>query len=125
MGFAKNLGSALNELATIVRPATIHRWIRERSGNKKKQPKRGRPRIVEQIETRIRKLGKNSGWGYTRILGELKKLGIESVTRNTTKNILGFWAKSNLAIQFHSVSMTVDTTVMIYLQCRHHAIRTS
>lgn len=60
-----------------MRPATIHRWIRERSGNKKKQPKRGRPRIVEQIETRIRKLGKNSRWGYTRILGELKKLGIE------------------------------------------------
>ncbi len=26
--------------------------------------------------------------GYTRILGELKKLGIESVTRNTLKNIL-------------------------------------
>ncbi len=26
--------------------------------------------------------------GYTRILGELKKIGIESVTRNTVKNIL-------------------------------------
>ena len=27
--FAKNLGSALNEIATIVHPATIRRWIRE------------------------------------------------------------------------------------------------
>jgi putative transposase len=27
--FAKNVGSALNELATIVYPATIRRWIRE------------------------------------------------------------------------------------------------
>lgn len=28
--FAKNLGSALNELATIVHPATIRRWISKR-----------------------------------------------------------------------------------------------
>jgi putative transposase len=27
--FAKNLGSALNDLATIVHPGTIRRWIRE------------------------------------------------------------------------------------------------
>ncbi len=30
----------------------------------------------------------DTGWGYCRILGELKKLGINSVTRNTVKNIL-------------------------------------
>ncbi len=35
----------------------------------------------------ILKLAKETGWGYCRILGELKKLGIESVTRNTVKNI--------------------------------------
>lgn len=86
--FAKNLGSALNELATIVHPSTIRRWIREQSGNKKKRPKRGRPRTAEQIEKLILKLAKDTGWGYTRILGELKKLGVESVTRNTVKNIL-------------------------------------
>jgi putative transposase len=89
--FAKNLGSALNDLATIVHPATIRRWMREQSGKKTKQPKqpkRGRPRTAEQIEKLILKLAKDTGWGYTRILGELKKLGIESVTRNTVKNIL-------------------------------------
>ncbi|TWT84570.1 Integrase core domain protein [Planctomycetes bacterium CA13] len=86
--FAKNLGSALNELATIVHPSTIRVWIREQSGNKKKQPKRGRPRTAEQIEKLIVKLAKDTDWGYTRILGELKKLGVQSVTRNTVKNIL-------------------------------------
>jgi putative transposase len=86
--FAKNLGSALNELATIVHPATIRRWIREQSGKKKQRPTRGRPRTAEQIEKLILKLAKDTGWGYTRILGELKKLGISSVTRNTVKNIL-------------------------------------
>jgi putative transposase len=86
--FAKNLGSALNELATIVHPATIRRWIREQSGKKKQRPTHGRPRTAEQIEKLILKLAKDTGWGYTRILGELKKLGVESVTRNTVKNIL-------------------------------------
>jgi putative transposase len=33
-------------------------------------------------------LAKDNGWGYTRILGELRKLNIRSVCRNTVKNIL-------------------------------------
>ncbi len=33
-------------------------------------------------------LAKDNGWGYTRILGELRKLGIKAVSRNTVKNIL-------------------------------------
>ncbi len=87
--FAKNLGSALNELATIVHPSTIRRWIRDASDNVAKARKNvGRPRTAEQIEKLILKLAKDNSWGYTRILGELKKLGIESVTRNTVKNIL-------------------------------------
>ncbi len=87
--FAKNLGSALNELATIVHPTTIRRWIREASDKVKRAKKNvGRPRTAEQIEKLILKLAKDNSWGYTRILGELKKLGIESVTRNTVKNIL-------------------------------------
>ena len=33
-------------------------------------------------------LAKDNGWGYTRIVGELRKLGIKAVSRNTVKNIL-------------------------------------
>jgi putative transposase len=74
--FAKKLGSALNEIATIVHPGTIRRWIREASAKKStRQKKGGRPRTEEQIEKLILKLAKDNGWGYTRILGELKKLG--------------------------------------------------
>jgi len=87
--FAKNLGSALNHLATIAHPSTIRKWIRDASGRVPKTKKNvGRPRTAEQIEKLILKLAKDNSWGYTRILGELKKLGIESVTRNTVKNIL-------------------------------------
>jgi putative transposase len=87
--FAKNLGSALNELATIVHPGTIRRWIRESVKKKSaRQNKGGRPKTAEQIEKLILKLAKETGWGYTRILGELKKFGLQSVSKNTVKNIL-------------------------------------
>jgi putative transposase len=33
-------------------------------------------------------MARETGWGYTRILGELKKLGIGSVSRSTVRNIL-------------------------------------
>ena len=38
--FAKKLGSALNELATIVHPAIIRRWIRD-AKSKKSAPQEG------------------------------------------------------------------------------------
>lgn len=34
------------------------------------------------------KLARENSWGYTRILGELRKLGIKSISRQTVKNIL-------------------------------------
>ncbi len=84
--FAKKLGPALNELATIVHPGTIRRWIRDASAKKSARRKKiGRPRTSEQIEKLILKLAKDNDWGYTRILGELRKLGIQSVTRNTSR----------------------------------------
>jgi putative transposase len=88
--FAKKLGSALNELATIVHPGTTRRWIRESLSKKaaRKNSKSGRPRTAQDIEKLILKLAKETGWGYCRVLGEREKPGIESVTRNTVKNIL-------------------------------------
>jgi putative transposase len=47
-----------------------------------------RRRTPEQIRRLILKLAKENQWGYTRILGELRKLGIESLSRNTVKRIL-------------------------------------
>ena len=66
--FGKKLGSALNELATIVHPGTIRRWIREQAAKKSKKQKTnksGRPRTADQIEKLILKLASDNGWGYT------------------------------------------------------------
>ena len=41
-----------------------------------------------QIEKLTLKLAAENGWGYCRILGELRKLGVRSITRNTVTSIL-------------------------------------
>ncbi len=87
--FAQKLGRALRHLTTIVAPSTLLGWIRaEKKDGKKFPAKRGRRRTPEQIRCLILKLARENQWGYTRILGELKKLGIKSLSRNTVKRIL-------------------------------------
>jgi putative transposase len=51
-------------------------------------PKPGWPRTEEAIREVIVKLARETGWGNTRILGELKKLGVRTVSRSTVVNIL-------------------------------------
>jgi putative transposase len=90
--FGAKLGKALRELVTIVHPTTFLRWLRvdARQGKRRndQSAKRGRPRTKDEIRALVILLAKENAWGYTRILGELKKLGIESLSRNTVKNIL-------------------------------------
>ena len=51
--------------------------------------RRGRPRTLKEIEALILRFAtENPGWGYSRILAELKQLGILRLSRNTVKNIL-------------------------------------
>src|SRR5436190_2441236 len=83
---ATGLGSMLRELVTIVKPDTILRWIRE--GRRGWVPaQRGRPRTRVDICELVLKFAAENGWGYTRILGEVKKLG-RRVSKNTVKRIL-------------------------------------
>jgi putative transposase len=88
--FAQKLGGkVLRQLTTIVAPSTLLGWIRaEKKHPKKPAAKRGRRRTPEEIRKLILKLAKENEWGYTRILGELKKLGVHSISRNTVKRIL-------------------------------------
>lgn len=87
--FGSTLGKAINEIVSIVAPDTLRRWIRE---SKKpggiKQTRKGRPRTKEDIRELIIRFARENDWGYTRIMGELKKLGIKPPSRNTVKNIL-------------------------------------
>jgi putative transposase len=86
------LGSAINTLITIVSSRTFARWkaadSRAVSARKKTDRKPGRPRTADDIRKLVLKLARENGWGYTRILGELKKLGIHTVCRSTIINIL-------------------------------------
>jgi putative transposase len=87
--FGAKLGRALDQLVSIVHPDTLRRWIREsRKQRTVKAAKVGRRPTALEIRRLIIKLAKETGWGYTRILGELKKLGIESISRNTVKRVL-------------------------------------
>ncbi len=82
----------LEEIATIVKPATILAWHRKLVAQKfdgsaqRKAP--GRPRIDQEIEALVVRLAKeNRSWGYDRIVGALANLGY-AVSDQTVGNIL-------------------------------------
>jgi putative transposase len=85
------LGTAIRSLVSIVKPATFLKWVRDG----RKRPKRktvtrkpGRPRTPEQIRKIVLRIARETSFGYVRILGELKKLGIGGVSRSTVVNVL-------------------------------------
>ena len=79
----------MRELVTIVKPATFRRWVNEGSPKRPlSNRKPGRPRTVDDIRNLVIRLARENDWGYTRILGELRKLGIHKISRQTVKNIL-------------------------------------
>lgn len=88
---AKPLGSALRSIVSIAQPETVMRWIREADRKRpKKRPgvrRAGRPRTPEDVRRVVLRIARETGWGYTRILGELKNLHIK-VSRSTVVNIL-------------------------------------
>ncbi|MCH9655065.1 MAG: integrase [Planctomycetes bacterium] len=85
--YGQPLGTAINELITIVTPGTFYRWVREeKRGRKEKQI--GRPGKSAVLWELVLKIARETGFGYTRILGELRKLGISRICRQTVKNIV-------------------------------------
>jgi putative transposase len=81
----------LRELVTIVSPATLIGWMNaeDRLPSKKKRSTRkpGRPRTPEDIRALVIRIAHETGWGYSRIRGEMRRLGFP-LSRQTVKNIL-------------------------------------
>jgi len=86
--FGKTLGRAIEELITIVSAATFYRWCRDENGGKKKPNPKGGQRKPREIRELVIEIAKTTGFGYTRIIGELRKLGIKKISRQTVRNIL-------------------------------------
>lgn len=85
----KCLGISLRDLIYIVHNKTFLSWVRmeEKSSRRKAAPVRGRPATQKAMVEIVLRMARENAWGYSRIQGELFKLGIV-VARNTVKNIL-------------------------------------
>lgn len=91
----RKLGTQLRELMSIASYESFCRWVREKEGTTTKPGKAavkatrkpGCSKTPDEIRKLVIKIRKESGFGYTRILGELRKLGIR-ISRQTVKNIL-------------------------------------
>jgi transposase InsO family protein len=71
----------MRKVVTIVKPDTILAWQRRLEQRKWDYSRRrgrgpGRPRTSEDVEALVCRMARENTWGYKRIRGEIKKLGI-------------------------------------------------
>jgi putative transposase len=83
---------ALRALLTVVAHTTYRNHVRAAGAvmgprSRLPQRKRGRPPTPQEVKDLVLRLARENDWGYTRILGELKKLGIKT-SRSNVVNIL-------------------------------------
>ena len=83
--------TALDQVLLLFQPEAVLKWHRDlvrRKWTVRRQPAGGRPATPAEIEALILRLAReNSGWGYSRIHGELTKLGY-AIGRSTVRDIL-------------------------------------
>ena len=85
------LGRAIGAIITLVTASTFRRWVREadqREARGQTASKTGRRRKPIELRQLVCRIARETGMGYGRILGELRRLGILSVSRQTVRNIL-------------------------------------
>lgn len=82
------IGPGASKIVTIVHPKTYLRWLQNKREGRKPAKRMGRTRTLESIRQIVLRLARENGWGYGRIVGELKKLRIHCVGRTTVRTIL-------------------------------------
>ena len=83
----EQIGPDLKRMITIVRYDTYLRWVRNHKGLVSTK-RSGRPKKPDEIRQLVLKIAQETGWGYTRVLGQLRRLGIMDISRQTIVNIL-------------------------------------
>ncbi|MEM9354703.1 MAG: integrase core domain-containing protein [Pseudomonadota bacterium] len=84
----KNMGTKILKLITIVHPRTYQRWLQNKRAGKPPAKRMGRTKTPEAVRDLIVRIARETGWGYGRIVGELRKLRIQCVGRTTVRTIL-------------------------------------
>ena len=86
--YGKVIGRAIEEPITVVSPATFYRWVREeKNGKPKPKNPKGGQRKPEEVRELVLTIAEETGFGLTRIVGEMRKLGI-TISRQTVRTIL-------------------------------------
>lgn len=83
----KPIQPALRSLISVVTYRTFCRWTQDKPAQKGSR-KMGRPRTPQFIQDLIIRIAKETGWGYTKIFGELRKLRINQVSITTVRRTL-------------------------------------
>lgn len=89
----QKLGGKIKDVMTIVSYSTFRRWVRKMEDDSpatKKEPVKrgtGRPKLEEDVRDTIIRIRKETGFGYTKILQELRRMGVH-VSRQTVKNVI-------------------------------------
>ncbi len=77
----------IKDVMHVVQLKTYRKWVRQRRKGRRFLPS-GRPRIPEAARKLVLRMAEeNTRWGFRRIVGELKKLGIR-IGYTTARNIL-------------------------------------
>ncbi len=88
---SQGTGRKLDEAILLFKPDTVLRWHRKlvrRKWTFPQEKRTGRPAVPTELEQLIVRLAtENPGWGYSKIQGELLKLGL-SVSRSSVRNVL-------------------------------------
>jgi putative transposase len=83
--------SSLEEVMLLFKPDTVLRWHRElvrRKWTFRRDRPNGRPPVAAELEELIVRLAReNPRWGYSKMQGELIKLG-HTISRSSVRNIL-------------------------------------